>query len=173
MKAPQESGSTSQGKAGQDSMPAGQQYNHLSDWLKNEPAKPGKGHLKPLCASPAVEEQPLTESAGPLIPDERSSPAGGPPPENTCADGQDAEIAEGLQARQSAEACNGSQSVVDPEVFASLPPDIRRELKLASMMRLGNDKAKPQPKQSAVRQPALVGSKHKKPSIANYFSAKQ
>ena len=75
-----------------------------------------------------------------------------------------------------------SEYGVDPEVLASLPPDIQRELKLASMARLGNPKTAQQrhPK-TAQQRPDLglkarkVGltDKKKKASIAKYFSAKQ
>lgn len=72
-------------------------------------------------------------------------------------------------AQQNEHRLEDSQPAVDPEVLASLPPDIQRELKLASMMKMGNDRTKQ--KQSAVRQP-VANAKQKRPSITNFFSSK-
>ena len=71
----------------------------------------------------------------------------------------------------------GADSSVDPDILASLPPDIQRELKLASMMKMGGQKGQ-QGMQAPAKRPATtarqppVTAKRKKASIANYFSAK-
>ena len=72
----------------------------------------------------------------------------------------------------------GAHSSVDPEIFASLPPDIQRELRLASMMKMGGQKSQPGTQVAAKRSAATprqppVTAKRKKDSIASYFSAKQ
>ena len=66
---------------------------------------------------------------------------------------------------------------VDPEVFASLPPEIRRELKLASMMKMGATKRTArngvQKNEEPSTQHQYTTAKRKKPSIATFFGAKQ
>ena len=89
------------------------------------------------------------------------------------------------QHGKSSQPVNGSvaraeEGSIDPEVLASLPPEIQRELKLASMMKLGTVK-KPQQQQQQqqlhprpVSKPQTTVAKQKKkgPNIGNYFSAK-
>ena len=75
---------------------------------------------------------------------------------------------------------NSDHGPIDPEVLASLPPEIQREVKLASMMRMGTLKApqqqQQQPRPQLVSKPQVAMGKLKKmkkgANIANYFSSK-
>ena len=67
---------------------------------------------------------------------------------------------------------------IDPDVFASLPPEIQREVKLASMMKLGavNKPLQQQRNPKPFGKPPTAVTKQQKkkaPNIANFFSAKQ
>ena len=86
------------------------------------------------------------------------------------------------QHTDTSEAMDGSMQrsedgSIDPEVLASLPPEIQREVKLASMMRMGSLKKPPQQQlhHKPVNKPQIAAPKQKKKkgaNIANYFSAK-
>ena len=75
---------------------------------------------------------------------------------------------------------SGEDGCIDLEVLASLPPEIQREVKLASMMKMGALKRpRPQPQhlhpRSVGKPPVTTVKQEKKkkgPNIANYFSAK-
>lgn len=72
------------------------------------------------------------------------------------------------------EAIAGSDSRIDPEVLASLPPDIQRELRLASMAQLGNPKKSQNQHKNSQGTRKLEGSgKSGKATIGNYFLAKR